>query len=55
MKRAKRRGLARNAALALGNAGDAAATPTLEQAAASDPEPLVRDAAAWSLRRLRTP
>jgi epoxyqueuosine reductase len=55
MKRAKRRGLARNAALALGNMGDAAAASTLEQAAASDPEPLVRDAAAWSLKRLRTP
>jgi epoxyqueuosine reductase len=55
MKRAKRRGLARNAALALGNAGDTAATPTLEHAAASDPEPLVRDAANWSLRQLQAP
>src|SRR6185437_5932864 len=42
LKRAKRRGLARNAALALGNQGDAAARPALERAAAEDPEPLVR-------------
>jgi epoxyqueuosine reductase len=55
MKRAKRRGLARNAALALANAGDAAAASTLKHAAESDPEPLVREAAEWGLRRLRTP
>jgi epoxyqueuosine reductase len=53
MKRAKRRGLARNAAYVLGNGGDAAAVPALERAAADDPEPVVRDAAEWSLRRLR--
>jgi len=52
IKRAKRRGLARAAALALGNRGDAAARPTLERAAAEDPEPLVRAAANWALRRL---
>jgi epoxyqueuosine reductase len=49
VKRAKRRGLARNAALALGNQGQASARPALERAAASDPEALVREAATWSL------
>ncbi|MBL8961833.1 MAG: tRNA epoxyqueuosine(34) reductase QueG, partial [Gemmatimonadetes bacterium] len=46
--RTKRRGLARNVAVALGNrgaAGDAAAL----QRAAQDPEPLVREHAAWAL------
>lgn len=54
IKRAKRRGLARNAALALGNQGNAAARPVLERAAAADPEPLVREAATWALARLET-
>jgi epoxyqueuosine reductase len=52
IKRAKRRGLARNAALALGNRGQSDARPALERAASDDPEPLVRDAAAWALARL---
>jgi epoxyqueuosine reductase len=52
IKRAKRRGLARNAALALGNGGQSDARPALERAASDDPEPLVRDAAAWALARL---
>jgi epoxyqueuosine reductase len=52
IKRAKRRGLARNAAIALGNSGDEAAVPALTRAVAHDPEPLVRDAAAWALDRL---
>jgi epoxyqueuosine reductase len=52
IKRAKRRGLARNAALALGNRGHADARPVLEHAAADDSEPLVRDAATWALARL---
>jgi epoxyqueuosine reductase len=52
VKRAKRRGLARNAAIALGNVGAAAAAPALERAAQQDPEPLVREAAEWSLRQL---
>jgi len=55
VKRAKRTGLARNAAIALGNAGDMAAASTLEHAATSDPEPLVREAAEWALTRLRPP
>jgi epoxyqueuosine reductase len=49
--RAGRRGLARNAAVALGNRrapGDRAA---LERARDGDPEPLVREHAAWALRQ----
>jgi epoxyqueuosine reductase len=49
--RAKRRGLLRNAAVALGNSGAAAARPALERAA-TDPDELIRDHAAWALRRL---
>jgi epoxyqueuosine reductase len=52
IKRAKRRGLVRNAALALGSIGGHGARAALEDAAESDSEPLVRDAAEWSLRRL---
>jgi epoxyqueuosine reductase len=52
IKRAKRRGLVRNAALALGSTGGPGARAALETAAECDPEPMVREAAAWSLRRL---
>jgi epoxyqueuosine reductase len=51
MKRAKRRGLARNAAIALGNVGTADDVPTLI-AALNDPEPLVAEHAAWALERI---
>ncbi|MFL5562618.1 MAG: tRNA epoxyqueuosine(34) reductase QueG [Gemmatimonadaceae bacterium] len=51
MKRAKRRGLARNAAVALGNAGAPEDVPVLEAALAHD-EPLVREHAAWALGRI---
>ena len=51
LTRAKRRGLARNAAVALGNLGDRAAIPALVRAL-TDPEPLVRGHAAWALGRL---
>lgn len=50
--RATREGLARNAAIALGNRGDPTARPALAQAAAADPSPAVREAAAWALARL---
>lgn len=50
--RAKRRGLLRNVAVALGNGGDPAARPALERAA-QDAEPLIREHAAWALTRLR--
>lgn len=48
--RAKRRGLARSAALVLGNRPLARALPALARALA-DPEPVVRGAAAWALGR----
>ncbi|MCA1644950.1 MAG: tRNA epoxyqueuosine(34) reductase QueG [Chloroflexi bacterium] len=55
IKRTKRRGLARNAAIALGNQGrNAAAAPALQRAAENDPEPIVREAAAWALARTDT-
>jgi epoxyqueuosine reductase len=49
--RAKRSGLARNAALVLGNRGEAAAAPALRRAL-DDADEGVRDAAAWALQRL---
>jgi epoxyqueuosine reductase len=52
MKRAKRRGLVRNAALALGTHGQSEDRPTLERVANNDPDPVVRDAAEWALRQL---
>jgi len=51
VKRAKRVGLARSVAVALGNRGDASSRSALERAASSDPDPLVRDHAAWALSR----
>jgi epoxyqueuosine reductase len=51
MKRAKLRGLKRNAAVVLGNIGDPEDGPALE-AALTDPGPLVREHAAWALARL---
>jgi epoxyqueuosine reductase len=52
MKRAKLRGLKRNAAVALGNMGTADDVPALE-AALDDPDPLVRQHAAWALQQTR--
>ncbi len=52
MTRAKRRGLARNAAVVLGNRGDASAIPALTAAAATDDEPIVREHASWALRQI---
>lgn len=49
--RPKRRGLLRNACVALGNSANRAAMPALERAAA-DPEPLIATHAAWALDRL---
>ncbi|MEJ2559187.1 MAG: DUF1730 domain-containing protein [Anaerolineae bacterium] len=50
--RAKRRGLLRNVAVALGNWGDPQAIPALQQAL-DDPEPLIREHAAWALARIQ--
>jgi epoxyqueuosine reductase len=52
VKRAKRRGLVRNAALALGNVGLPEDRRTLERVTADDPDLVVRDAAEWALTRL---
>jgi epoxyqueuosine reductase len=53
VKRAKRRGLLRNVAVALGNWGSPKAVPVL-MAALSDDEPLIRGHAAWALGRIGT-
>lgn len=53
LSRPKRAGLLRNAAIALGNAGDARAVPALIDALA-DREPVVRGSAAWALGRIGT-
>lgn len=51
MKRAKLRGLKRNAAVVLGNIGSSDDVPALV-AALSVAEPLVREHAAWALGRI---
>ena len=52
IKRAKLRGLKRNAAVVLGNVGTADDVDALTRAL-EDEEPLVREHAAWALERLR--
>jgi epoxyqueuosine reductase len=49
--RAKRRGLLRNVAVALGNWGDPQAVPALRRALA-DHEPIIREHAAWALAQI---
>jgi len=51
IKRAKRRGLARNAAVVLGNIGDERDAPALARAS-DDPDPLVSQHAAWALEQV---
>lgn len=51
IKRTKRRGLLRNAAVVLGNTGDGSDVPVLERAL-GDVEPLVRSHSAWALGRI---
>jgi epoxyqueuosine reductase len=53
VKRAKRRGLLRNVAVALGNWGSPEAVPALA-VALNDEEPLIRGHAAWALGRIGT-
>jgi epoxyqueuosine reductase len=53
MKRAKLRGLKRNAAVVLGNIGAAEDVAPLVEAL-GDPEPLVREHAKWALRKLES-
>ena len=52
LRRAGRAGLARNAAIALGNAGDARALPALRACASTHDDPVVRDAATWAVERI---
>jgi epoxyqueuosine reductase len=54
LTRAKRVGLVRNAALILGTRRVVEAVPALVRRL-DDPDPVVRDAAAWALRRIETP
>lgn len=51
--RATRVGLARNAAVVLGNRGDEAAVPALERARTEHDAPIVREAAGWALDTVR--
>ena len=51
IRRTKRRGLLRNATIALGNSGNPAAVPILAHALNNEPETLVRAHAAWALGR----
>jgi epoxyqueuosine reductase len=55
IKRAKRRGLLRNVAVALGNSGNREAVPNLALTMEHEPEPLVRSHAAWALGVLGGP
>jgi len=54
LARAKRRGLVRNVAVALGNVGDLGAVPALGEAL-GDEEPIVRGHVAWALGRIGGP
>jgi epoxyqueuosine reductase len=53
IKRTKRRGLVRNAALALGNVGGPGAASSLARLA-DDPDPVVAEAARWALKQPRS-
>lgn len=53
VKRARREGLARNAALVLGNRGDETHLRVLDGAREHDPSDVVREAAAWACEELR--
>jgi epoxyqueuosine reductase len=52
LRRPGREGLARNAAIVLGNSGDRRHLPVLQRAATEDPSETVRDAATWAVERL---
>ena len=54
VKRARRAGLRRNVAVALGNIKDPSAVPALLLALADEGDPLVRGHAAWALGRIGT-
>ena len=52
LKRAELAGIARDAAIVLGNRGDASARPALLRASQTHPSSVVRDAALWALTQL---
>jgi epoxyqueuosine reductase len=52
LRRAGRAGLARNAAIVLGNRGEASALPALKQAAAHHDDATVRETACWAIERI---
>lgn len=54
MRRPGREGLARNAAIVLGNVGERRHLPVLSRVASEDPSETVRDAARWAIERLET-
>src|SRR5690606_32033777 len=54
VRRAGVDGLARNAAVVLGNVGERCHLPVLDAAAGSHPSEVVRDAASWAADRIRT-
>jgi epoxyqueuosine reductase len=54
LKRAGRSGVARNAAIVLGNRGDGAALASLARAASTHDDPTVREAAGWAASRLQS-
>lgn len=53
MKRAKRRGLARNAAVVLGNVGTTDDLVTLETARAADSDAMVREHTEWAIEQIK--
>jgi epoxyqueuosine reductase len=53
IKRIKRRGFLRNVCVALGNVGTESDLPALERAA-TDPEPLIAEHAAWAIHQIRS-
>jgi epoxyqueuosine reductase len=52
LRRAGREGMARNAAIAIGNTRDKRHLPLLQQAAERDPSEVVREAARWATARI---
>ncbi len=52
--RARREGIARNAAVVLGNSGNPDAVPVLAEALVTDPSKVVRAHAAWALGQIRS-
>lgn len=54
LRRPKREGLARNAAIVLGNTRTRRALPVLREAAANDASGVVREAARWAIERIES-